>query len=266
MAEIPSIIIVSSSNTKPKSLIKLITKQTDIKNDSESKGIIKQPWIIDTKYYTTNVLLVGLENQLNRTDEFDNTTEALIIHMDTNKDSGLDDLSKWESFETYCNLDIKLLICNYCTDETKITRNQALEWCLKRGFEFVELYSCVNTLDEKEDDFKEKTGVERIIEALQSHTWSNLVMKNKKKSKHNLSTDKICDKMSTSILESSDSLLEDSFGTDIADDFTELFSQLHMMKDSIQNMPMIQRKQCAEQMVSAFWKAIGGEEEELLDM
>lgn len=265
MENIPSIVIVSCSNTKPQSLIKLLMKTVDIKTDDENKGIIKQPWTIDTKYYTASVHLVGLENHLLRPDEFNNTIEALIIHMDTNKDSGLDDLSRWEFLETKCNLDIKLLICNYCTEDTKITRNKALEWCLKRGFEFVELYSANNTL-EQEDEFKEKTGVDRIIEALQSHTWSNLVMKSKKKSKQNLTNDKICDKVSTNFLENSELVLDDSYGNDIADDFTELFSQLHMMKDSLQNMPMNQRKQCAEQMVTVFWKAIGGEEEELLEL
>lgn len=262
MDDIPSIVIVSTSNTKPKSLIRLITKSTDIKTDVENLNLIKQPWTIDTKYYTANVCLLGLENNFKITDQFNPTVEALIIHMDTNKSSGLEDLTKWELFDKDYNTDIKLLVCNYCTDDTKITRSQALEWCVKRGFEFVELYPSDNTIDEQ-DDFKEKTGVERIIEALQAHTWSNLIMRSRNKAKNQ---DKICDKVSSNCLESSSSMLDNSFGNEVTDDFTELFSQLHMMKDSLQSMPMNQRKQCAEQMVTAFWKAIGGEEEELLEL
>lgn len=262
MENTPSILIVSSSNTKPKSLIKLITKKTDIKPDTDNIGILKQVWEIDTKYYTANVNLVGLENDVNVTEELNvEYVEALIIHMDTNKETGLDDLSKWEPIESACSLDIKLLVCNYCTDDTKITRNKALEWCTKRGFEFVELYPFQTTVDE--DDSKEKMGVERIIEALQSHTWSNLEMKTKSNSKKQLN---VFEGVSSSFLESPTSVLKDSFRSDVTDDFTELFSQLHMMKDNLQNMPMNQRKQCAEQMVTAFWKAIGGEEEELLDL
>lgn len=263
MENTPSILIVSSSNTKPKSLIKLITKKIDINPDTDNTGILKQVWEIDTKYYTANVNLLGLENDL-KIDELNvEDVEALIIHMDTNKVTGLDDLSKWESLESNYSLDIKLLVCNYCTDDTKITRNNALEWCMKRGFEFVELYPFQSTPEEDEDDFKEKNGVERIIEALQSHTWSNLVMKTKSNSKQHLN---VFDGVSSSFLETSSSVLKDSFRNDTTDDFTELFSQLHMMKDNLQNMPMNQRKQCAEQMVTAFWKAIGGEEEDLLDL
>lgn len=262
MENIPSVLIVSSSNTKPKSLIKLITKIVDIKTNSDIVGIVKQPWTIDTKYYTANIQLVGFEKDLNVTSEINmEGVEAIIIHMDTNKETGLDDLSKWEALETECNIDIKLLICNYCTDETKISKNKALEWCIKRGFEFVELYPSDNSLDR--DDFKEKSGVERIIEALQSHTWSNLVMKSKGSSKKHL---KIYEGVSSNFLETPSSVLNDPYVNDMKDDFTELFSHLHMMKDSLQNMPMNQRKQCAEQMVTAFWKAIGGEEEELLDL
>lgn len=256
MANLPSIVIVSNSNIKPESIIKLITNKADLKLAFDSQGIIKHPWNIDTKYYTAEVNLVGLKNDFIRTDEFNNTIEALIIHMDTNKETGLDDITLWDSFETDCNLDIKLLVCNYCNDDTKINRNKALEWCLKRGFEFVELYPSESTSDE-DDDFKEKTGVERIIEALQSHTWSNLVMK----TKQTISRGKTLDEKSNP-----NSVLPESFESDITDNFTELFSQLHVMKDSLQNMPMSQRKQCAEQMVTAFWKALGGEEEELLDL
>lgn len=263
MENIPSVLIVSSSNTKPKSLIKLITKIVDIKSNSGIEGVINQPWTIDTKYYTANINLVGFEKDVNLTDKINmDGVEAFIIHMDTNRETGLGDLSKWEALDSDCSIDIKLLVCNYCTDETKISKNKALEWCIKRGFEFVELYPSDNSLD-GEDDFKEKTGVERIIEALHSHTWSNLIMKSKNNSKQHLN---FCEGVSSNFLETPSSVLTDPFANDMKDDFTELFSHLHMMKDSLQNMPMNQRKQCAEQMVTAFWKAIGGEEEELIDL
>lgn len=62
------------------------------------------------------------------------------------------------------------------------------------------------------------------------------------------------------------SLLNDFLTDEGADDFTELFSQLHMIKESIKSMPTSQRKQCAEQMVTAFWRAMGGDEEEISDI
>ncbi|KAK9719832.1 hypothetical protein QE152_g22470 [Popillia japonica] len=50
------------------------------------------------------------------------------------------------------------------------------------------------------------------------------------------------------------------------DEFTELFGQLHMMKQSVQALSGAERKQRAEEMVTAFWKAIGGDEDEIQDL
>ncbi|KAJ8919431.1 hypothetical protein NQ315_016528 [Exocentrus adspersus] len=254
---IPSIVVVSCSHTKPKSLIKLITKE-DTVNVIEDQGLVKQSWLIDTKYYTAEVQILGLEQNYIRTEEFNKNVEALIIHMDSNKPSGLDDILHWKDLEKDCNLEIKLLISNYCTEDTKVTKTKATEWCLKHGFEFVELYPMVNSSPE-EEIIKEKFGVDRIIEALQTHTWPNLVMKNKSKTSKGCLT-------KPNLSEQTNSDMDNSLKSDATDDFTELFSQLHMMKESLQTMPMSQRTQCAEQMVTAFWKAIGGEEEEILDL
>lgn len=256
----PGIVVVSCSNTKPKSLIKLITKAADIPENPNKPGVIEYAWSIDTKYYTAEINFIGLQNDFDRTDDFNGCVEALILHMDANKETGLDDLCKWESLENDCNLDVKLLISNYCNNNTRIDKNQAIDWCLKRGYEFIELYPTLNKSDQDED-LREKFGVDRVIEALHSHTWSNLVMK--KKSRPKESNQEINKEISSSTI---DQKPEESLKYEDTDDFTDLFSQLHMMKDSLQGMPMNQRRQCAEQMVTAFWKAIGGEEEEIFDL
>lgn len=253
----PNVVIVSSSNTKPKSLIKLMTATTTLPNEAEDSEKVCKSWIIDTKYYTAEVNLVGITENYVRTQEFNDNVEALIIHMDSNKKTGLEDLKVWESIENNCEPDVKLLISNYCNNETKVTRDKAIEWCLKRGYELIELYPAKSPINDTEDDIiKEKVGVERIVEALQAHVWSNLVMK--KKENENV-------KVHPKTKQNQDSL--DSFLTDEGvDDFADLFQQLHDMKDSIQSMPIAQRHQCAEQMVTAFWRAIGGDEEEIVDL
>ncbi|KAF7273970.1 alpha- and gamma-adaptin-binding protein p34-like [Rhynchophorus ferrugineus] len=257
MDKLPSVVVVSSSCTRPKSIIRLITK---VNPEEQSDGTVIQPWHIDTKYYTATVNIIGLNELYERDEAFYNQVEALIIHLDTNKASGLDDLKQWELLENECEPEIKLLISNYCNNETKVTKSEAMSWCLKRGYEFVELYpSDQNIQNTEEDLIPEKFGVNRVIEALQAHTWSNLVMKNSKKIN--------CNKQEPSnedTIKIPTASLPDEFVGE--DDFTELFSQLHMMKDSLQSLPINQRKQCAEQMVTAFWKAIGGDEEELLDL
>ncbi|KAJ8949676.1 hypothetical protein NQ314_008137 [Rhamnusium bicolor] len=263
MDDLPSILVISCSNTKPKSLIKLITK-VNVNGDTENIGLIRQSWLIDTKYYTAEVNVFGLDKKYVRTEEFNKNVEALIIHMDSNKHSGLEDLAQWDILENDCNIEVKLLVSNYCTEDTKITKNSAIEWCLKRGFEFIELYPTINQSEQEDEVIKEKFGVDRIIEALQTHTWSNLTMKATNKY-NKINTMKKVGKEEQS--SSTVAMNVDEFLTsDAADDFTELFSQLHLMKESLQSMPLSQRTQCAEQMVTAFWKAIGGEEEEILDI
>lgn len=250
MNQKPSIVIVSSSSTKPKSIIRLLTHNAHIQEDENVSDKITHPWKIDTKYYEAEVNLVGITESYLRTPEFNENVEALIIHMDSNKESGLEDLRKWEDLENDCDPEVKLLLSNYCNNETKITHGRATEWCLKHGYELIELYPTISTDDDSEDEIiQEKTGVDRVIEALGTHVWPNLIMKDK-------------EKVTSKKAEELESLAAD----DGLDEFADLFQRLHVMKESISSMPMQQRKQCAEEMVTAFWKAIGGDEEELADL
>lgn len=56
----------------------------------------------------------------------------------------------------------------------------AQEWCVKEGFELVELEPEVDEEWEAEQDFIETNGIKRVIQALHAHIWPNLVMKGKK--------------------------------------------------------------------------------------
>ncbi|KAK5643712.1 hypothetical protein RI129_007557 [Pyrocoelia pectoralis] len=260
----PIILIVSSSSTKPKSVIKLLTGATNLTTETENE--VSCTWQIDTKYYTANVDIYGVTDAYDRTSKFNDNVEALIIHMDSNKDSGLDDLEKWTSLENDCDPEIKLLICNYCNTETKVKKANAIEWCLKRGYELIELYPNIAKCEANDDEIiKEKVGVDRIIEALQTHMWSSLVMKSNRENVGNTCNEELGTALNSSQVKEGSSC--GSFLTNEGtDDFTELFSQLHMIQESMKALPISQRKQCAEQMVTAFWHAIGGDEEEISDI
>jgi len=240
----PSIVVVSNSNTKPKSLIKLITKKTPQEIDD---NIVIQPWCLQTKYYTAEVDLVGIISDYDRNDEFNERVEGLLVVFDSNNDKGLSDLQIWEKLENSCSPEVKLLITNYCDESTKITRGMAIEWCLKRGYEFIELYPKLEDVEDEQDIIPEKVGVDRVIEALHAHVWPNLVMND--------------DKKDTQIPNG-----RLNMGDELEDDFSELFNQLHVMKESIKFMPARDKRQCAEQIVKAFWNAMGGDDEELGDL
>ncbi|XP_035114887.1 alpha- and gamma-adaptin-binding protein p34 isoform X4 [Callithrix jacchus] len=68
-----------------------------------------------------------------------------------------------------------ILVCDRVSEDG-INRQKAQEWCIKHGFELVELSP--EELPEEDDDFPESTGVKRIVQALNANVWSNVVMKN----------------------------------------------------------------------------------------
>ncbi|KAM8804362.1 alpha- and gamma-adaptin-binding protein p34 [Eudromia elegans] len=68
-----------------------------------------------------------------------------------------------------------ILVCDRVSEDG-VNRQQAQEWCIKHGFELVELSP--EELPDEDDDFPESTGVKRIVQALNANVWSNVVMKN----------------------------------------------------------------------------------------
>lgn len=256
----PSILIVSTSNKHPNFLLELITNTfcATIKSIGAHKS--SYSWTIDTKYYTADVDIHGISESYQRDEDFNDAVKVLIIHTDCNSESGLADLSRWDSIQSECELEIKLLVSDYCDEQTAISTTEATEWCRKRGFEFIILHPNIEPAEE-EEIIEEKIGIYRIFEVLQTCIWPNLQMKKATKS----DSSKIESSSFNCELVNRDDIFED-MADDGLDEFTELFGQLHMMKESIQSLPGSERKQCAEQMVTAFWKAIGGDDDELLDL
>ncbi|KAI4463891.1 alpha- and gamma-adaptin-binding protein p34 [Holotrichia oblita] len=257
----PSIVIVSNSKEKPKYISEIITQNADIKYDGPHK--LSCSWTIDTKYYTADVDIHGITEHYQRDDNFNESVRALIVYTDCNIENALQDLNKWECIENDCDPEVKLLISDYCDDKTKISSSDVKEWCRKRGYEFVVLHSTEMESDDEEEIIKEKKGIDRVIEALQTCIWPNLQMKeldtagNSKISSighHNNEEASLND------------LIDEVLLDEGMDEFTELFGQLHMMKQSVQSLSGAERKQRAEEMVTAFWKAIGGDEDEIQDL
>lgn len=253
---IPKVAIVSCSNVDPVTIIKLLEKCAKINKVSAEKGVVYS-WTIDTKYYTADVNIHAVE-KADANVKLD-SVEAVVVHFDSKKESGLNDLRQWEAFIDTHQPEIRILLADDFTD-TVITKRRATGWCLETGFELIEL----NTSDIDEDEepaedeiIKETKGVERVIEALQTHMWSNLVMKTKGSEFKNCDPANI-DRMLGGMV--------GEFEEEEDVEFTDLFQRLHMVKESVQSMPLRERRQCAEQVVAAFWRAIGGDEGELEDL
>ncbi|XP_009977098.1 PREDICTED: alpha- and gamma-adaptin-binding protein p34 [Tauraco erythrolophus] len=195
-----------------------------------------------------------------------------------------------------------ILVCDRVS-ENGVNRQKAQEWCIKHGFELVELSP--EELPDEDDDFPESTGVKRIVQALNANVWSNVVMKNDRSqgfgllrtfagancsagSEENRDTesnpsaadreeshlDDREDGAGTNSLQI-DNIVDPTLDTDIQElaslttrdgdleNFERLFSKLKEMKDKAATLPREQRKLHAEKVAKAFWMAIGGDRDEI---
>lgn len=225
-------------------------------------------WHIDNKYYTSQVLLCTTENP--RADVSIEGAQALIIHHDPQKEGAEQSLEEWTSL--ICSMveaEVLLFLCNTIVDAT--IRDKVTKWCIQKKFELVEFE--LPELSETCEDFDpihNKYGIERITEALHAHMWPNMILKGKPSSGEEPTDVKEVEKQLDNIrlaqhpterLEM-ESMLDGIMGGENAD-FGELFSQLMAMKQHAASLPTNQRRIAAEQLVTAFWKAMGGDLSEI---
>lgn len=253
MDVIPSVLFMSSSDLNPDDIIKLVLNTTDLPEGVKiDEDIEAYPWHIENKYYTTDVHLCCLRKKSISNKKFAESVQAVILHFDSS--TGLDPPESWLPFINEYEAEIKILLCKNCPDEAKeigCDKRTAQEWCVTKGFELVELEPIIDE-DDVEDDFPETTGVKRIVQALNAHVWPNLVMKSETAKPEVQSI-----RNEYRLEESLEELLDND------DDFSQLFSQLNEMKARVTALSGSDRKAAAEQVVKAFWKAMGGDDEEI---
>lgn len=191
-------------------------------------------WKIDTKYYEACVRLVpftvdGYDDL--RGDVLENAG-GLVLHYDGDFAKSVNRLKTVAEKVVDCDA-VKLLVCDSCEPED--SRVLAEEWCVEQGFEHLELQG-------------PEADESRLRQALEAHVWPNLVQKTSKKDKKNSQK------------------AESSTSGDLDDEFSTLFQHLATMKEQAAGLPSDERKNFAEQVVLAYWRSIGGDEDELLDV
>ena len=111
------------------------------------------------------------------TTEIAESGQAFVVYFDSTQKSGLDSVSSWLPLAESRLPEVMILVCDRVS-ENSVNRQKAQEWCIKHGFELVELSP--EELPEEDDDLPESTGVKPIVQALNANVWSNVVMKNGK--------------------------------------------------------------------------------------
>ncbi|GAB0194281.1 alpha- and gamma-adaptin-binding protein p34 [Grus americana] len=284
-------------------LVKRITGKDDLTVGATTSGRVNfYPWTIDNKYYSADIHLCVVPNTFLVTGDIAESVQAFVVYFDSTIKSGLDSVSEWLPLTEEWLPEVMILVCNRVS-ENGINRQKAQEWCIKHGFELVELSP--EELPDEDDDFPESTGVKRIVQALNANVWSNVVMKSDRTqgfgllstlagancsigSEENQDTesnpssaegeeshlDNREDSASTNHLQV-DNAVDPMLDTDIQElaslttrdgdleNFERLFSKLKEMKDKAATLPHEQRKLHAEKVAKAFWMAIGGDRDEI---
>nr|KAF6482812.1 alpha and gamma adaptin binding protein [Rousettus aegyptiacus] len=176
-AGVPCALITSCSSTfTGDRLVQHILGTEDLIVEATSTDAVRfYPWTIDNKYYSADINLCVVPNKFLITAEIAESVQAFVVYFDSTQKSGLDSVSAWLPLVEGWLPEVMILVCDRVS-ENGVNRQKAQEWCIKHGFELVELSP--EELPEDDDDFPESTGVKRIVQALNANVWSNVVMKN----------------------------------------------------------------------------------------
>ncbi|KAM6201309.1 alpha- and gamma-adaptin-binding protein p34 [Rhynchocyon petersi] len=178
-AGVPCALVTSCSSTfTGDRLVQHILGTEDLSAEVASNDDVRfYPWTIDNKYYSADINLCVVPNKFLVTAEIAESVQAFVVYFDSTQKSGLDSVSSWLPLAEAWLPEVMILVCDRVS-ANGVSRQKAQEWCIKHGFELVELSP--EELPEEDDDFPESTGVKRIVQALNANVWSNVVMKNER--------------------------------------------------------------------------------------
>ncbi|XP_023321423.1 alpha- and gamma-adaptin-binding protein p34-like isoform X2 [Eurytemora carolleeae] len=207
------------------------------------------PFKIQTKYFNADIHLNHFhysEHWETEDSEKFNRTEALLLYCEGTKESFAKAEKVWEKMKEF-SPPVCLCIIDSTREEVEqeheISRTGILSWCLNNQFELIE---CDEEIDEC-GEIEDKVGKDRILEALKSHTWSNMELIENSKSGAE-------DEKPKPNLEAN------------MDSFESLFAQLASMKEKSSNLSPADRKLYAEQVAMSFYAAMGSSDDEFDDV
>ncbi|XP_043274388.1 alpha- and gamma-adaptin-binding protein p34-like [Venturia canescens] len=266
---LPRILIISTSSVDH---AENIATELGSERIADSDNLHYYSWTIDNKYYSVRVLLF-VTDALTLDTSLDDV-EAIIIHHDSKAENPTRTLDDYLPLvNSLSNADIFLLACQ--SFDNSETKDKVSEWSRTHNFEMVELERA-NTFDITDEEIENNVcGMDRIIEALHTHLWPNRILKgNLTNSSIESSPDinNVEDQLGSMRLNSGaqrnseqslmESMLDGMMGEENAD-FGELFGRLMDMKEHAASLSTNNRRAAAEQLVTVFWKAMGGDPSEV---
>jgi len=250
----PCVLFASCCEFKSKSVIEKFFGGNLVDGTEIDPNLIAYPWHIDNKYYTADVNLIALENKQLLDSNIGSLVSAVVLYFDSSSPYGLESAESFLPFLLAYDADVNILVCDSCQEDGRgILKRCAQEWCIAKGFELVELNPSEEV--DPEDDFPETTGIDRIRQALQAHTWSNLTLKAKNPS----------EVKTAQIRSALNGVLGDQSGEE-DDDFGGLLSHLSDIRSFVCSLSEEDRKEAAEVAVKAIFESIFDEPDDIEDL
>ncbi|XP_059714708.1 alpha- and gamma-adaptin-binding protein p34 isoform X3 [Haemorhous mexicanus] len=252
-----------------------ITGKDDLTVGAITSGRVNfYPWTIDNKYYSADIHLCVVPNTFHVTGEIAEAVQAFVVYFDSTTKTGLEGVSEWLPLTEEWLPEVMILVCDRVS-ENGVSRQKAQEWCIKHGFELVELSP--EELPDEDDRTQGFGLLSTLAGANRSRgceetpeTESNPSPGEREESQsdggedgagtHSLEPDSAADPMLDMDIQELASLTTRDGDLE---NFERLFSKLKEMKDKAATLPHEQRKLHAEKVAKAFWMAIGGDRDEI---
>ena len=182
------VLIIGESGVGKQALIKRILSRSSL-SSVQQKG--KQLWYLDTKYYTAQV---RVDQGLPTPDTYARaaTCGGLVLVFAANQESSFLAVKEWAEQLPSDSADVRLCIANKvdrclspdCSPQEprlqhSAWRQQAAQWCADSLFEYIEVSSTDEDLDQQLVWEEQRQGVSRVREALEANMWPGLEMKSK---------------------------------------------------------------------------------------
>eukprot|EP00124_Ichthyophonus_hoferi_P002393 Ihof_evm5s161 gene=Ihof_evmTU5s161 len=176
----PVILVLGSSTSERQQLLtSLLGSQTLSLDEDASFPCI--PWEIDNKYYTVTVALVLADSPATIEETLWERIDGVVYLYHPSKGENLSGLHQWhDEIESH---DPEVLLCvakhpdDVIPDHDLHDDPEIQDWCIKNGFEHVNVYQWkkgsagAGTLE------NEAQGIDRILDALHANMWKGLEMK-----------------------------------------------------------------------------------------
>ncbi|XP_037689534.1 alpha- and gamma-adaptin-binding protein p34 isoform X2 [Choloepus didactylus] len=276
-AGVPCALVTSCSSTfTGDRLVQHILGTEDLISEVTSTDAVRfYPWTIDNKYYSADISLCVVPNKFLITAEIAESVQAFVVYFDSTQKSGLDSVSSWLPLAEAWLPEVMILVCDRVS-ENGVNRQKAQEWCIKHGFELVEL---------NPEELPEEDDRNQGFSLLSSLAGANQTIGSAETCHSELPhlpaadrTEPLLDHQggaSNTAAAQVDSTVDPMLDLDIQElaslttgggdleNFERLFSKLKEMKDKAATLPHEQRKLHAEKVAKAFWMAIGGDRDEI---